>query len=87
MEELMTTRIIKHEIKLQPSVIVILGLLALGVCGIAFAPAFEIRDANAVSPNSYGTIVKNTDYSLLQMDNGRVRKCFYPKTDRDFCMK
>ena len=32
----MSKRTVKHEIKLQPSVIVILGILAVGVCAIAF---------------------------------------------------
>ena len=43
----MFNKTIKHEVKLQPSVIVILGLLALGVCGNAFAPAFSVKDAFA----------------------------------------
>ena len=43
----MSNKTIKHEIKLQPSVIVILGLLALGVCANAFAPAFSIKEALA----------------------------------------
>ena len=38
---------IKHEIKLQKSVIVILGILAVGVFLNAFAPAFSIKDALA----------------------------------------
>jgi hypothetical protein len=47
MEATMTNRTIKHEIKLQKSVVVILGLLAIGVCANAFAPAFSIKDAMA----------------------------------------
>ena len=43
----MTNRTIKHEIKLQKSVIVILGILAVGVFANAFAPAFTIKDAMA----------------------------------------
>ena len=43
----MTQRTIKHEIKLQKSVIVILGILAIGVCGIAFAPVFTVSGAIA----------------------------------------
>ena len=43
----MTNRTIKHEVKLQKSVIIILAVLAFGVCANAFAPAFEIRDAKA----------------------------------------
>ncbi len=43
----MSNRTIKHEIKLQPSVIVILGLLALGVCANAFAPVFSVKEVSA----------------------------------------
>jgi len=43
----MTKRVIEHEIKLQKSVIVILAVLAIGVCANAFAPAFEIKNALA----------------------------------------
>jgi hypothetical protein len=47
MEATMTNRTIKHEVKLQKSVIVILGILAVGVCANAFAPAFSSKDAMA----------------------------------------
>ena len=50
----MTNRTIKHEIKLQKSVIVILGILAVGVFANAFAPAFTIKEAMAEYLN--GTI-------------------------------
>ncbi len=43
----MTNKTIKHEIKLQKSVIVILGILAIGVFANAFAPVFSIKDALA----------------------------------------
>ena len=43
----MTNRTIKHEVKLQKSVIILLGVLAFGVCANAFAPAFTIKDAMA----------------------------------------
>ena len=45
----MTKRVIEHEIKLQKSVIVILAVLAIGVCANAFAPAFSVKDALAQS--------------------------------------
>ena len=45
----MSNRTIKHEVKLQPSVIIILGLLALGVCANAFGPIFSIKEALAES--------------------------------------
>ena len=40
----LTNRTIKHEIKLQTSVIVILGILAVGAFANAFAPAFSVKD-------------------------------------------
>ena len=45
----MTNRTIKHEIKLQKSVIIILGVLAVGVFANAFAPVFTIKEALAQS--------------------------------------
>ena len=50
----MTKRVIEHEIKLQKSVIVILAVLAIGVCANAFAPVFDIKDA--LAQNLGGTI-------------------------------
>ena len=47
MEETMSNRTIKHEIKLQTSVIVILGILAVGVFANVFAPVFSVKDALA----------------------------------------
>ena len=47
----MTNRTIKHEVKLQKSVIIILGILAVGVCANAFAPAFSITEAMAQFPS------------------------------------
>ena len=49
----MTERVIKHEIKLQKSVIVILAVLTIGVCANAFAPAFSVKEALA-KHNLYG---------------------------------
>ena len=43
----MTKRVIKHEIKLQNSVIVILAVLTIGVCVNAFAPVFSVKEAFA----------------------------------------
>ena len=45
----MSDRKITHEVKLQKSVIIILGVLAVGVMANAFAPAFQIKDALASS--------------------------------------
>ena len=41
----MTKRVVEHEIKLEKSVKVILGVLALGVLLNAFAPVFDVREA------------------------------------------
>ena len=43
----MTNRTIKHEVKLQKSVIILLGFLAFGVCANAFAPVFKVEEALA----------------------------------------
>ena len=43
----MTERVVEHKIKLEKSVKVILGVLALGVLLNAFAPAFSVREAFA----------------------------------------
>ncbi len=43
----MSDRKITHEVKLQKSVIIILGVLAVGVMANAFAPAFNVKDAMA----------------------------------------
>jgi len=56
MEETMSNRTIKHEIKLQTSVIVILGILAVGVFANVFAPAFSVKEA--LAELSYGDVLK-----------------------------
>jgi hypothetical protein len=43
----MTNRTIKHEIKLEKSVKIILAILAVGVFLNAFAPAFSVKEAFA----------------------------------------
>ena len=43
---------VEQEIKLEKSVIVILGVLALGVLLNAFAPVFDVREALA-GPSGY----------------------------------
>ena len=53
MEEPMIQRTLKHEIKLQQSVIVILSILAIGVCGIAFAPVLTVSGAFANHTRSH----------------------------------
>ena len=43
----MTSRVVEHKIKLEKSVKIILGVLAVGVFLNAFAPAFSVREAFA----------------------------------------
>ena len=43
----MSNKTITHEVKLQKSVIVILGIMAFGVCANVFAPALSVKDAMA----------------------------------------
>ena len=74
----MTNRTIKHEIKLQPSVIAILGLLALGVCAYAFSSAFSVKKADAAFSGGGEMIVGGGDaYSVKtwQLKGGKVRFC------------
>ena len=51
----MTKRVVEHEIKLEKSVKIILGVLAFGVFLNAFAPVFDVRKAFA-ELSSYDTI-------------------------------
>ena len=44
----MKNKTITHEVKLQKSVIVILGLMAFGLCANVFAPALSVKDALAL---------------------------------------
>ena len=43
----MSDRTVKHEVKLQKSVTVILAVIAFGLCANAFAPVFAVKDAMA----------------------------------------
>ena len=43
----MTTRHVHHEVKLETSVKIILGVLAIGVCLNAVAPAFSLKEVLA----------------------------------------
>jgi len=43
----MSNKTITHEVKLQKSVIVILGVMAFGLCANAFAPALSVKPALA----------------------------------------
>ena len=55
----MTKRIVSHEVKLQKSVIIILGVLAFGICANAFLPVFHVRDVlanHASASNQLGSV-------------------------------
>ena len=43
----MTERVVKHEVKLEKSVVIILGLLAFGMCANAFSSAFNVKEVSA----------------------------------------
>ena len=62
MEAVMSNKTITHEVKLQKSVIIILGIMAVGVCANVFAPALTVKDAMAnLAPNPIITI-KHSGY-------------------------
>ena len=75
MEAPMTNKTIKHEVKLQKSVIIVLGLLALGVCANAFAPAFSVKEADAAFGGGDGMIITGSDYAWHLAD-GKLRFCW-----------
>ena len=43
----MSDRKVVHEVRLQKSVIIILGILAIGVCANVFVSTFTVQDAFA----------------------------------------
>ena len=43
----MTQRIVRHDVKLQKSVVIILGALAFGVCANAFSSTFNVKEVSA----------------------------------------
>ena len=43
----MTERTVRHEVKLQKSVIIILGVFAFGVCANAFSSALSVNEVSA----------------------------------------
>ena len=55
----MTTRVVEHKIKLEKSVKIILGVLAVGVFLNAFAPVFDVREAYAQLSNIYLQGIEN----------------------------
>ena len=44
----MSNKTITHEVKLQKSVIIILGVMAFGLCANVFAPALSLKEALAL---------------------------------------
>ena len=54
-EYIMTNRVVEHKIKLEKSLTIILGVLALGVFLNSFAPAFSVKDAFAEVDQFWGT--------------------------------
>ena len=75
----MTNKTIKHEIKLQPSVIVILGLLALGVCGYVFSPVFSVKKADAAFSGGDEMISSSGEGQYVwHLKDCKVRYCYFP---------
>ena len=62
----MSNKTIKHEVKLQKSVIILLGFLAFGVCANAFAPVFSVKEANAA--------LDVTDYAMFGSNLDSIAK-------------
>jgi len=80
----MSNRTIKHEIKLQPSVIVLLGLLTIAVCAYVFAPVFAVRNAEASFVGGNEMIAADpTTRRMWHMKDGEVRACFWAGNTRD----
>jgi hypothetical protein len=72
----MSNSTIKYEVKLQKSVIVILGILAVGVGAIAFSPMFSVKKADAAFGGG-GEMIQNdrNQGGIWQLKDGKVRKC------------
>mgnify|MGYP006191977105 FL=1 len=60
----MTQRIVRHEVKLQKSVIIILGVLAFGVCANVFSSVFNVREVSA-SHNNGNTQLGSAYHPLI----------------------
>ena len=56
----MSARKVIHEVKLQKSVVIILGVLAFGVCANVFAPAFKVEDAMANFPRNLNVSISGS---------------------------
>ena len=62
----MTNKTITHEVKLQKSVIVILGIMAFGLCANVFAPALSVKDAMAELNN--GSVIYVAHSGSISVD-------------------
>ena len=60
MEAVMSNKTITHEVKLQKSVIIILGIMAFGVCANVFAPALSVKDAMAALNDGSTLYIKHS---------------------------
>ena len=63
MEQPMTQRIVRHEVKLQKSVIIILGVLAFGVCANTFSSVINVKEVSA--NHRYSTTQLGSTYHPL----------------------
>ena len=80
----MSNRTIKHEIKLQPTFIIILGILALGVGAIAFSSMFSVKKADAAFGG--GEMITSTSNVVHQLKDGKIRSCvFYASRETLYC--
>ena len=70
----MPDKTIKHEVKLQKSVIVILAVMGFGLCANAFAPVFSVKDAIA-QMGPIGTFKIKLD-NAGSAGNPFIIKCF-----------
>jgi len=59
----MTQRIVRHDIKLQKSVIIILGVLAFGICANAFSSVINVKKVSA--NHMYSTTQLGSKYHPL----------------------
>ena len=66
----MTKRVVEHEIKLEKSVKIILGVLAFGVFLNAFAPVFDVRKAFAELSSGDSISVRVSNLVGVECYNG-----------------
>ena len=66
----MELRIIKHEVKLEKSVKIILAVLAIGVMANAFPRASSVNDALAVHENSESQLGSRFHPLIIQCQKG-----------------